>query len=553
MPTPANNNDSPSRHGGGYGGGYGSGYGRHHSYDPFWGGCYYWGGNYYYWGGHYYDPFHQRFGRYRDPFEPEYRRSAPPQPGNQAPIFFPPSPPPLGAPIPPRQPASASITAPDALRTYVYEPFYAPLSTRLARADLTRKNLQRLETYRATRGRLQQELLQRLDRLKDAAPATRADELATLALAQDGELRKLEAEADALRGDLLHGGLVGLFSGTGDWNENRQWRLGAIDDDQAREKTLAYEFRVVRAAAFYQDGLSLPQRRLLREVEMELQIEAFKPKTASTASPGERLLFFSPETARLPLPADLPVALSLKIETYEKEKAALKSELRDAIYSLDSAPAPKRASALRRLAETQSPAIATLEALAEEIRGEFARLPNPPGPPVQPAFPPALAARITAYQTEKTALQKNLQAGLEDVRKTKGAFTITPAGKPDTARVEAPKSDHSAAIISAARNSVETFSKENQERLAALTKEREAIRTEIARFASEKDAGGGKSVETLLNDFTTHLQQGERWQYYRYYQIALLEPGLSPEQRRLLFEVALEHLNLPLPAGEYPP
>ena len=568
VPTPSDNRDRSSRSGGGggydggyrgghgsgggYDGGYRRGYGGHSYYDPFWGGCYYWGGNYYYWGGHYYDPSYQRFGRYRDSIEYDYR-TVPAAANNRSPIFFPPSPPPLGAPIPPRQPPSTSITAPAGLAAYVYEPFYAPLSTRLSQADLTKKNLQRLDAYRSTRNRLREELIQRLDRLKDTDPATRASELGTLALAQAGELTKLEAEADDLRGDLLHGGLVGIFSGTGDWNENRRWRLGEGNLSRRSADTVSAEFRVIRAAAFYQEGLSPAQRRLLREVEMELQVEAFKPKTASSHTPDEKLFFFSPETARLPVATDLPASLSLKLETYEKDKSALKAELRDALYSLDSAPAPKRAGTLRKVAETQAPHFATLEALAEEIRAEFALLPNPPGPAVPPAFPPALSARLTVYQAEKAMLQKELQAGLDEVRKTKSAVNLTATGTPDGIRFETPRSETSSAVIAAARKSVENFNKQHQERLAALTKEREAIRADVARFAAEKDSGSGKSVETLLNDFNTHLQQGERWQHYRYYQLAMLEPGLSPEQRRLLFEAALERLNLPLPAGEYPP
>ena len=40
---------------------------------------------------------------------------------------------------------------------------------------------------------------------------------------------------------------------------------------------------------------------------------------------------------------------------------------------------------------------------------------------------------------------------------------------------------------------------------------------------------------------------------YREYRQALFEPGLSPEQRRLLFDGAIERLELPLPRGEMQP
>lgn len=40
---------------------------------------------------------------------------------------------------------------------------------------------------------------------------------------------------------------------------------------------------------------------------------------------------------------------------------------------------------------------------------------------------------------------------------------------------------------------------------------------------------------------------------YRDYRTAVFEPGMSPEQRRLLFGGVLEKLDLPLPRGELQP
>ena len=40
---------------------------------------------------------------------------------------------------------------------------------------------------------------------------------------------------------------------------------------------------------------------------------------------------------------------------------------------------------------------------------------------------------------------------------------------------------------------------------------------------------------------------------YREYRAAVFEPGMSPEQRRLLFGGAIEKLDLPLPRGELQP
>lgn len=555
MPGPGSS--SYSGGGGIGGGGYGGGYYHHHHhgyYDPFWGGCYYWGGNYYFWGGHFYSPFYHRYAYYRDPSYYDYRTV--PSENTQSPIFFPPAPPPLGAALPPKPPPFATLRAPETLSSYLYEPFYAPLSTRLAQGDLTKKMTQRLEAYRTTRDRLREELLQRLDSLQNAAPAERISALEAFARQQTPALRKLEADADALRSDLLHGGLIAVFSGSGDWNQRRNWRLGVGQLAGDREKIISAEFRVIRAAVFYQDGLSPEQRRLLREVEMDLQVEAFRPKNAEPIS-NEALVYFSPEATRIPLPADTPPELSLKLAAYTEEKDALKTALRDAIYTLDPLSDSRRTEALQKLAAEQAPRFATLEALAEEIRLEFERLPNRPGLPTPPDFPPALSARITAYQNEKNALHKALQYRLDALRKSK-AQDINIVEKPNTSleattlRIEIPDTPASASIASAARELIQSFNRENQKRIAELGKERAAIREEVARFAASQ-VNADKSVDSLISDFYTNLQQGERWQHYRYYQIAVLQPGLSPEQRRLLLGIGLEHLGLHLPAGEYPP
>jgi hypothetical protein len=59
-----------------------------------------------------------------------------------------------------------------------------------------------------------------------------------------------------------------------------------------------------------------------------------------------------------------------------------------------------------------------------------------------------------------------------------------------------------------------------------------------------------KSINDLLEEFENSRQEQEVWERYRDYQTAVLLPGLSPEQRRLLFAAAVEKLALPLPAGE---
>jgi hypothetical protein len=551
VPVPNSSGSSRGSHGGGFFPGGSFGYP-----DPYWGGSYYWGGHYYYWGGYYYLPDLDYFGHYRmgpdygDPFANRNARDA---------MYYPPTPPPLGAPIPPKAPQQLEVLAPTELAAYVNESFYSPLATRLAAKDLTNKLSQRLAEYHSKKQELLKELRHRLDAMKDDDDDVdaRQDALASLAREQTPRISELETAADQLRVDFLRAGLVGLFWGTGDWNSSRRWKLGEGGLYRPRESTLAFEFQVMRAAIFYQDGLSPAQRRLLREVAMDLQVQAFKPAAARETADDRALVYFFPETARVRFPDDLPEDLATLLSAFKKQKDELKQELRDAIYQLDSVSSSRRTQSLKRLAEKQAPQIAVLEQLAEEIRVGLARAGKTPGPASAPTFPPVLTARISAYKKEKNRLQKQLFEQLDTQRlKLEGADLRVKNGGPPTdpiaiqvfANGELPDRK-----LQSVRQAIADFNKENAERFAALSKQREIIRNDVAAFARShaETVENNKSVDTLLKDFDEALKQQETWRYYEDYRSAVLKPGLTPEQRRLLFDGAVEQLGLPLPGGEY--
>ena len=81
-------------------------------------------------------------------------------------IFFPPMPPVLWST---RSTAAETrtdeLSAPPGLAVFVTEPFYAPLSTRMAKSEIGDSLAFRLETYRAKRTALLAELRARLDTL----------------------------------------------------------------------------------------------------------------------------------------------------------------------------------------------------------------------------------------------------------------------------------------------------------------------------------------------------------------------------------------------------
>ena len=558
--------NSPSRGGSGNrGGGYDGGGNRDGYYprDPYWGGSYYWGGNYYYSGGYYYSPYYDSFGSFRDISSPFFSY-APPVPAtypndDRLPVFFPPTPPPLGAPTPPQQPAEVRLVAPQELAGFIDEPFYAPLSTRLVRRNLTDRLRQRLDSYRATKTMRQTELRAKLDALKDADPATRRRELEAFAPLQTPRIVELEKAADQLRGDLLQGGLIRLFGNSGDWNQNRKWRLGQSPLAGPRAETLPAEFQVDRAAVFYQEGLAPAQRRLLREVAMEVQVDAFKPKSAPASPEDNSLLYFSPETARVRFPDELSTAIAAKVEAYTKEKTELKAELRDAIYQQDKTTSAQRVRVLKQLAESQAPRVTALEILAEDIRQELSLQPKQPGPPSPALLPPELAARITAYHKERSVLWKLLQdkikelgKGLPPVDARFPKFRADIGSDPYAKDLNPPLTGEEGKKLM--RDALATFNQATGDRFAALGKEMKAIRDELARFVSANpESAGGKSADTLFKEFEGSVLKQETWQQYGEYQTAVFQPGLSPEQRRLLFDAAIEKLALPLPGGEYMP
>jgi hypothetical protein len=68
---------------------------------------------------------------------------------------------------------------------------------------------------------------------------------------------------------------------------------------------------------------------------------------------------------------------------------------------------------------------------------------------------------------------------------------------------------------------------------------------EAGEVGEEADAEAGRTIEAYL----IAMEQRQRIEKYHDYELAVLEPGLSPEQRRLLFGSGIVNLDLPLPGG----
>lgn len=395
------------------------------------------------------------------------------------------------------------------------ELFFAPLSSRLAKGGLDRRMRERLELYRRKRTAALTELRQSLTSALEnsgsppAAPA-------------DAALTELTAMSDALRRDLYRGGFLVADA---DWNQHRNWRLGDTNSKRTAQELLGDELAVLRAATYYQEGLSPAQRQLLREIVIELAAALGDTDLgdASDFAPDETI-FFLPHGSRLRVPVEIPSTLAAQIDAFTAQKRTLKRELRDALFSLDRDSDSKRERALRELATQQEPRFRELETAAEAIRRELAGIDSARPAAPRAHLPPELEQRIETYLRNKANLQR---------------VARQQAQPESTARGD--KKEKSA---EAARAALAAFEAENRSRIAALATEARALREEVARHAANSPAGATKSVDALLTDFAAAFKQQQLRALYQDYRTAVLQPGLTPAQRDLLFNAAVAALDL---------
>jgi hypothetical protein len=191
-----------------------------------------------------------------------------------------------------------------------------------------------------------------------------------------------------------------------------------------------------------------------------------------------------------------------------------------------------------------------LEELSEEIRRMLAALP-PPGPPALPPIPPVILARIAEYNQGRAAFIEELSQRLREAG-LQAADDLPPTG--DRAHRTALARQRR---LEVQRKAASTFLHENQERYNELRQRYEDLvldLTTLAEDLTDPETGRQMTVEGLLRIYNIAMQRfealGREDTMYVNYRIAMLEPGLSPEQRRLLFGAAVVGLAQPLPDGE---
>jgi hypothetical protein len=413
-------------------------------------------------------------------------------------VFLPPDPLPLDTPVPMRSPLDTGVTPPTELAAHVHDLFYPQLASRLAEDTLPRRQRLKLDAYRALKVALLEELQATLAATSSVDTGDRQAALAACAARQAGRLQELESTAEQLRTEL--GKL------------RAEWTAPPPPG-----RPVAPNLGLLRIAAFQAEGLSLEQRRLLLAVAAEGEMRP------SPSAPGT-LFFFAPEGASLRLPATLPPQIATRITAYSTARRALVDELL-AILDQSLLDDPD---ALRALATRQAPGFAALETLADSLRQDLYGNPGVDGVPPAPTVPSALAIRLNAYRDRKQALLRRLNTALSQTVREAGA--VTPGGL--------------AVPVSA-------FPDSQQAEIATLNREKTALRLALAEHhRASSTVQDRKSVDNLLEEFESARLAQELREKYRDYRIALLEPGLSPAQRRLLLDAALQGLAIPLPSGE---
>lgn len=498
----------------------------------------------------------------RPPPLPDYRdRVVRPRP-----VSFPPFPYPLGQPLPRKPAVIASSPTPAVVKysDFANEPFYPQLATHHPER-LDPHDAQMLRDYLAEKILLQAELRAAIAQTAGLDPAARQAIFDDLARTQAPRIATLERRARRLAHRLA--------GADREWSYLREWRL----NDGKRPDSPEEIAQVLRAAAFFEDGLSQPQRDLLRVLAEEIH----SPGSAAPRSPRERALaamnsrldpradsrrylHLPPAPARIPLPDGLPPEVLQQIRAYEERLAGLKRELRDAVIDADRRTWLTRRTRMSDLAERQAPQFAELEKLADAVRRHLADHPDLAPAPVVSPLTAAMDRQLDSILERRRMLE---DATTEAIAQAQARYPKTRIrhlfhGSEVSVRVEhVPR-------FRLPRQNGKPVPPETEERLLALEAELVAITNEynqhymvLARetLALQKEVAALPGLATpqatvaALSAATRHSLRRLEGNPYDDYRLATLTPGLTTSQRRLLFDAAVARLEQAPPPPERQP
>lgn len=445
--------------------------------------------------------------------------------------------------VPPQIPALGDTSAFDDLRTMpqktrqrlvscVGERFYMPYASLLALDAVSGSRTKQIDAYLATRQGLADDLRRHLGDIAALSPIDRADRLASFARSQLPALEALEVESARIHADLTTNGILKAS----DDGRSLRAAINELDhevDKEQRAPLLAFE------AAFYHPGLSVWQRTLLHEFALEHALNDAEPTATAAAT---RPSFFLPATARIPLGPDLPPDVAEDLRRFTALKSALKADLWTVVVNEDFVVTSSRTAQYQKLAAQQKPTRQELEALAERIRSRLIGLPS--FQPPQSRLPRRLIAELGAalerkreWEAELASVARQLTAAAkQEIEVRDGdlpALQFVPDADKPTGKSRVDRKTQARLL---AAN--EKFAKNYRIVLDRI----ESLRPLVDQFAAESHAPTRRTSDELLAEIHEAFRTHRKWARYRDYHTAVLQPGLSPEQRSLLYRVALADL-----------
>ena len=414
------------------------------------------------------------------------------------------------------------------------ETFYGGSSILARREDLPAKQIERVTVYRNNREQLLREIRAKFEELGAATPSGRKAGLEELAAQQESRLRTLADDAETIRSDVAWvkstlGVVVNLRGGAGRYVRSAQG-LRPTNVSSGPDRTEPTDPTRLFSAAYFYAGLSTEQRHLLPEIGYELAMEK-KNEGPEGKIAGASGFFFLPATARIRLPATLPPGLEEKIRAFAREKENLKSELRTAVMRDDYFLVMTRTRRLAELAEQQAPRFAAMDARAEEIRVGLAAL-GSPDRSGNPGLPADLTERMGSFNARKVEVRRELLNRLRQLSSEHPADRFEIARQGDgLAIVQTGPSPEPVAGLA-------EFNAGRARQYTAFARESEILRRDLQAYLDGSPQRGTRTVDQLAGDFANAYAARGNGERGRDYFRAVLEPGLSAAQRRLLFQSA---------------
>jgi hypothetical protein len=454
----------------------------------------------------------QRQRYWYEPWVEESRRRA------QDAVFVPPPPPPLDGLL--AEPGEAACPA--SLIPLLGESFFMPAASAQMRGMLSERQVTRLVDYHRTREELLAALRAKLSDMSPLPPAARARLLGEFATAQAPALQKLESDAEFIRDE------------TSNLDDGRALlaRRDSAPTDAASGRQSYY---AALLAAQFQPGLSIEQRQLLLAVAYEA--------AAPNQTGGSPAAFFLPATSRVSWPRDPAPALAAALQAFSRERAALVNEL---IQSVTTVPAKTSRGELRKrytaLAALQAPRFASLHNLAEEIR-TLAAESFPADDAAEANLPPDLVLRVgpvlirqLAFEAATKRRMEELSAEFAPVQFRLGRHAEGPVIEP------APGTEASApatALAGALQKANQWLAAGHRELAPPVL----AAHAEIRHYRETLEPAEAAPLDELTASIVRIFIAQHNHRRFADYRAAVLMPGLSPAQRRLLFNAALRDLE----------